>query len=85
MDNRELEKYHRSYEAMFRSEGWKSFLEDMKNSAENLNSIEACANEKDLYFRKGQLAVIATTLNLESQIEVMKQQLSEEEDEMEVA
>jgi hypothetical protein len=85
MDKRELEQYHRSYEEMFRSEGWKNYLEDMKNSAEVLNSIEACADEKDLYFRKGQLAVIATTLNLEGQIEIMQQQLAEEEDELEVA
>tara|TARA_R100001530_G_scaffold10328_3_gene10230 strand:+ start:55 stop:309 length:255 start_codon:yes stop_codon:yes gene_type:complete len=84
MTNTELEKYHRSYEDMFRSEGWKNYLEDIKNSAEVLNSIEACADEKDLYFRKGQLAVIATVLNLPTQIEVMKQQLIEEE-EQEVA
>jgi hypothetical protein len=80
MDKRELEQYHRSYEEMFRSEGWKNYLEDIKNGAEVLNSIEACSDEKDLYFRKGQLAVMAHALNLEAQIETMKQQLIEEQE-----
>jgi len=84
MDKAELEKYYRSYEDMFRSEGWKNYLEDTKNTAEMLNSIEACADEKDLYFRKGQLAVLAHTLNLASQVDTMKEQLIEEE-EQEVA
>jgi hypothetical protein len=81
MSDRELEKYYRSFEEMFRSDGWKNLLEDIKGSADNVNSVEACKDDKDLYFRKGQLVVMANMLNLEAQIETAKEQ---QQDEVEV-
>ena len=79
MTNQELEKYYRSFESMFRSKGWKNFKDDMLNSANEINSVEACKDDKDLYFRKGQLVVMANLLNLEAQIETAKQEQDEEE------
>jgi hypothetical protein len=79
MTDTELEKYYRSFEDMFRSDGWKNLLEDLRGSADNVNSVEACKDDKDLYFRKGQLAVMASILNLEAQIETAKQQQDESE------
>ena len=76
----ELEKYYRSFEEMFRSDGWKNLMQDFKGSAETVNSVEACKDDKDLYFRKGQLVVMANMLNLEAQIETAKQQQAEEDD-----
>ena len=83
MSDRELEKYYRSFEEMFRSDGWKNLVQDFKGSAETVNSVEACKDDKDLYFRKGQLVVMANMLNLESQIETAKQQAQEEQDDSE--
>ena len=77
----ELEKYYRSFEEMFRSDGWKNLMEDFKGSGLNINSVEACQDDKDLYFRKGQLAVMANMLNLEAQIETAKQQQDEDDSE----
>lgn len=76
----ELEKYYRSFEDMFRSDGWKNLMQDFKGSAETVNSVEACKDDKDLYFRKGQLVVMANMLNLEAQIETAKQQQAEQDD-----
>lgn len=81
MTDVELEKYYRSFEEMFRSDGWKNLMEDIKGSADNVNSVEACKDDKDLYFRKGQLVVMANILNLEAQIETAKEQ---QQDEVEV-
>jgi len=78
MTDIELEKYYRSFEEMFRSDGWKNLTEDLRGSALNINSVEACQDDKDLYFRKGQLAVMASMLNLEAQIETAKEQQNEE-------
>ncbi len=78
MSDRELEKYYRSFEEMFRSDGWKNLMEDIKGSADNVNSVEACKDDKDLYFRKGQLVVMANMLNLEAQIETAKEQQQDE-------
>jgi hypothetical protein len=80
MTDIELEKYYRSFEEMFRSDGWKNLLEDIKGSADNVNSVEACKDDKDLYFRKGQLVVMANMLNLEAQIETAKEQQQDEVD-----
>jgi len=80
MTDVELEKYYRSFEEMFRSDGWKNLLEDIKGSADNVNSVEACKDDKDLYFRKGQLVVMANMLNLEAQIETAKEQQQDEVD-----
>ena len=79
MTDVELEKYYRSFEEMFRLEGWKNLLEDIKGSAEQVNSVEACKDDKDLNFRKGQLVVMANMLNLEAQIESAKEQQEEQE------
>ena len=76
----ELEKYYRSLEEMFRTDGWKNLLQDLQGSANTVNSVEACQDDKDLYFRKGQLVVMANLLNLEAQIETAKQQQQEEDD-----
>lgn len=76
----ELEKYYRSFEEMFRSDGWKNLMQDFKGSAETVNSVEACKDDKDLYFRKGQLVVMANMLNLEAQIETAKQQAQEQDE-----
>ena len=80
MTDVELEKYYRSFEEMFRSDGWKNLMQDFKGSAETVNSVEACKDDKDLYFRKGQLVVMANMLNLEAQIETAKQQQAEQDD-----
>jgi len=79
MTDVELEKYYRSFEEMFRTDGWKNLLEDIKGSAEQVNSVEACKDDKDLNFRKGQLVVMANILNLEAQIESAKEQQEEQE------
>jgi len=83
MTDVKLEKYYRSFEEMFRLEGWKNLLEDIKGSADSVNSVEACQDDKDLYFRRGQLAVMANLLNLEAQIETAKEQQDEQEVDLE--
>ena len=83
MSDRELEKYYRSFEEMFRSDGWKNLMQDFKGSAEQVNSVEACKDDKDLNFRKGQLVVMANMLNLEAQIETAKEQQDEQEVDLE--
>jgi hypothetical protein len=40
----------------------------------SVNSIENTKDEQDLYFRKGQLAVMANILNLETQVAAAQEQ-----------
>lgn len=66
--NNETEIYFRNLNEMFRTEGWQIFLDDIKQGAAGVNSIELAKDEQDLYFRKGQLAVMANILNIEAQV-----------------
>ena len=75
----ETEKYFRDLNEMFRSEGWKILLGDIQASATSVNSIEGTKDEQDLFFRKGQLAVMNNILNLETQV-AAAQELAEQED-----
>jgi 3-methyladenine DNA glycosylase AlkC len=68
MTDKELEQYYFELQKMFRTKGWKSFIEDMKDNAQVVDSVEYTRDDKDLYYRKGQLAVIANILNLEDSI-----------------
>jgi len=65
MTEQELELYFRHMNALFRTEGWKTFITDLKTNSENIDSIESAKDNNDLYFRKGQLNIIGAILNLE--------------------
>jgi len=64
----ETEKYFRDLNDMFRSEGWKILLNDLNQSVLSVNSIEFTKDEQDLFYRKGQLAVMNNIINLETQV-----------------
>ena len=81
MINKELELYYRNMYRMFASDGWKQLQEDLQNNATVINSVELTKDNDDLRFRKGQLAVIASLLNLEAQIEAAEAQATEEAEE----
>ena len=66
---KDLEDYFNSYFEMFRSTGWKQLKGDLTQNAVIINSVEQTDTEQDLHFRKGQLAILATVLNLETQID----------------
>lgn len=66
----ETEKYFRDLNDMFRSEGWKILTEDMKASLVGVSSVEFTKDEQDLFFRKGQLAVMNNILNLIRKIDL---------------
>ena len=83
MLSKELELYYRNMYRMFASDGWKQLQEDLQNNATVINSVELTKDNDDLRFRKGQLAVIASLLNLEAQIEAAEAQATEEAEEEE--
>ena len=54
---------------MFRSEGWKQLISELRSNVGQINSVEMTTDNDNLNFRKGQLAILATILNLETQID----------------
>jgi hypothetical protein len=48
------------------TDGWKQLTSDFTNNANNINSIESTKDANDMYFRKGQLNVLAHLINMET-------------------
>ena len=65
----ELEKYFNTYFELFSQEGWKQLTEEFGSNGNVINSVEATKDVDDMYFRKGQLNVIAHLINFESSVE----------------
>jgi chaperonin cofactor prefoldin len=65
---KELEAYYNTYFDLFRTDGWKQLVNELKDNAIALNSVEGVKDENDLYFKKGQIAVLANLVNLETTI-----------------
>jgi len=77
--NKELEKYYNNFFEMFRTEGWKQLLEELTNNIEQTDNLETVKDEQDLFFRKGQLAVFKSFVNLELVITTAQEQAELEE------
>tara|TARA_R110001632_G_scaffold39118_2_gene97954 strand:- start:530 stop:784 length:255 start_codon:yes stop_codon:yes gene_type:complete len=76
-----LELYYRNMRELFRTSGWKQLIEDLTNNGVIIDSVELTKNNEDLYFRKGQLDVIANIVNLEGQLESAEQEQLEDTNE----
>lgn len=79
MDNK-LEKFYENQFGLFLNEGWKDFVEDVKNLISTM-TIETVNNEQELYFRKGQKDILNWVLQRQGLISDSYEQLLREESE----
>lgn len=66
--DKETEEYYNKYFDLFGNDGWKQLIEELKQNAIAINSVEATKDGNDLYLRKGQLNVLAYMLNFEATV-----------------
>lgn len=66
--DKELEKYYESYLDLFMTDGWKNFVEDFQNAADELSNIRRVATLEDMKFIQGKLEVIDNILLFETNI-----------------
>ena len=64
---------------LFLSEGWDYLIKDLTANANHINSVESVKDNDELFHRKGQLTILANLLNLENQLETLRQQQEEAE------
>jgi hypothetical protein len=64
--DQETQTYYDNYFSLFITDGWKQLTSEFTNNANNINSIEATKDANDMYFRKGQLNVLAHLINMET-------------------
>ena len=79
MIDKELEQYYNTYRDLFASEGFKLLVTDLTNNANVINSVEAVKDANDMYFRKGQMSIIANIVNLEAQIDAAEESILAED------
>ena len=79
MIDKELEQYYNTYRDLFASEGFKLLIADLTNNANVINSVESVKDANDMYFRKGQMSIIANIINLEAQIDAAEESILAED------
>jgi hypothetical protein len=80
MTDNELEIYFRQMNELFHTEGWKTLVKDLSSNVPIINSVESTKDDKDLYFRKGQLNILGTILNLEETTRMGQEESQQEQD-----
>lgn len=78
--DQDTQEYYDNYFSLFSTAGWKQLMEEFSSNAFNINSVEATKDPDDMYFRKGQLNVLAHLINMESIVNNNYDEASEEKD-----
>lgn len=73
-----LEKYYLNRFALFETEGWKEFIEDVKELQAPLENIRSVKSVEMLHFRQGQLDIIQWLLTQEAAFEEAYKGLQED-------
>jgi hypothetical protein len=80
--DKETEEYYSKYFDLFHNDGWKQLVEELRQNAMLINSVENTKDKEDLFIRKGQLKVLAYLLNFQSNIETSFEELGKENEDI---
>ena len=61
----QTKKFYRARTDLVEQDGWRDLIEELKNLEELYNKLDSIESEKDLWFAKGQLAILRQILSLE--------------------
>ncbi len=78
--DQETQTYYDNYFSLFITDGWNQLTSEFTNNANNINSIEATKDANDMYFRKGQLNVLAHLINMETIVSTNYEEANKTED-----
>lgn len=73
------EEYFGELKLMFQSKGWKYLMMDLQQNAQVVNNLQVTKDERDLDFRRGQLAVLGYLINLEYSLGQTEQEANADE------
>jgi len=74
-----LEAYFNNYNQLFNHEGFKQLIDELTTNATQLSDIQNIKDADELFYRKGQVAALATVINLENTITAAREQAEAEE------
>ena len=78
--DQETQVYYDNYFSLCMTDGWKQLTSEFTNNANNINSIESTKDANDMYFRKGQLNVLAHLINMETIVTTNYEEANKTED-----
>jgi hypothetical protein len=76
--DKNLQDYYEEAFSLFASQGWKDLVEDMKALQSEVTKIENIKDEKDLWFRRGQLDILDLIVNRKQMCEKVFEELQNE-------
>jgi len=79
--DRDDEQYYNNYFDLFRNDGWKQLVEELTDTAANINNVAVIKDAQDLFFRQGQLDILWMLLKFEDSINNSYDDLVETNDE----
>lgn len=77
--DKELETYYNNYFDLFNTEGYKQLIQELQNNVLAINNVDAIKDEADMYFRKGQINVLASLINFETTIDNTYKEITEDD------
>lgn len=60
--DKDLQDYYEASFDLFASEGWRYLIEDFQKIKDSVDTLSGVTNVEELYFRKGQLEILALIL-----------------------
>jgi hypothetical protein len=78
---KELQVYYENLLDLFTRDGWKQFIEDIQDNADILSDITTIPDEKQFWYRRGQLEAILRVLSYESTIKDSYEDFERDSDE----
>lgn len=78
--DKNLQDYYEEAFSLFASQGWKDLVDDMKALQSEVTKIENIKDEKDLWFRRGQLDILDLIVNRKQMCEKVYEELQNEKD-----
>lgn len=61
----ELQKYYEDRLDMFSTKAWKELMVDVRGMMEATDKVSSIKDEKDLYFRQGELSIMRWILSIQ--------------------
>jgi len=61
----QTKEFYKARTDLVEQDGWRDLIEELKNLEELYNKLDSIESEKDLWFAKGQLAILRQILSVE--------------------
>jgi hypothetical protein len=69
LEDKELQEFYETRLDLLSHDGWNELVKDFENLRESVADINKCDDLSDLWFRRGQLAMIDYLINLKDATE----------------